>query len=104
MDIITKNFIKIPTFKKHILIGGKKYKELLKKGIVNGNELYKYDKNILFKIDLNELVQDKIKQFNIELPMGYKAVRGRGLYGKYIVKKKINNDDNQSISTILTEN
>ena len=104
MDIITKNFIKLPLFKKHILIGGKKYKKLLKKGLVDGNELYKYDTNILFKIDLNELVQDKIKQLNYNLPIGYKAVRGRGLYGSYIVKKKIIDYDNQSISTILTEN
>ena len=102
-NIITKNFIKIPTYKKAILIGGKKYKQLLKQGIVDGDALYKYDKNILFKIDLNNFIYDKINQLNKELPDGYEAVKGRGLYKNFIIKKKITDSDNMSTTTIMTD-
>ena len=98
-NIITKNYIKIPLYKRPIMIGGKVYKKLLKAGTIVGDELYKYDTNILYKIDLADLIRDKINQLNTNIDFGYKAVKGRGIYKNFIIKKRIDTDS----ETVFTE-
>ena len=81
-----KQFIISPITNKSIRIGGKAYKKLMKDGVIDGKIMYDDDK-ILYKINIEDLIEMKKIQLNKELPKECHAVKGRGLYKGYLIKR-----------------
>lgn len=86
-DTIICKYIISPVTNKSIKVGGKAYKKLMKDGVINGTIMYD-DEKILYKINIDDLIEMKKAQLDDELPEEFHAVKGRGLYKGYLIRRK----------------
>ena len=78
------DYVVNPNTKRPIKRGGRVHLKLIKEGLLENN--YE-DPNVLYEIEENDNIPDKIQEINEELPDDVQPVRGRGKYKNKLVKR-----------------